>query len=152
LGIRAFNPDENPLNVPIVQLSLFSSDDPDQHFRLGEALSALRSDNIQLIFSGMAVHNLRDFSFRSPKPLGYAASFDKALKDAVTAPAVERQGKLAGLLEREDARKAHPSFEHLLPIYVGAGAAGGDAGDRIFTLVEGSVSWAQYRFGDVPAN
>jgi 4,5-DOPA dioxygenase extradiol len=151
---EAFDPDENPLNVPIVQLSLFSSDDPDQHFRLGQALSALRCDNIQLIVSGMAVHNLRDYSSSpgSPEPKGYAVSFDEALKDAAAASAVERQEKLADLLKREDVRDAHPSLEHLLPIYVGAGAAGGDAGERIFTLMEGSLSWAQYRFGDVSAN
>jgi 4,5-DOPA dioxygenase extradiol len=82
----------------------------------------------------------------------YAVSFDEALKDAATAPPVERQEKLANLLKRDDVKKAHPSLEHLLPIHVGAGAAGGDTGTRIFTLVEGSLSWAQYRFGDVPTN
>jgi 4,5-DOPA dioxygenase extradiol len=100
----------------------------------------------------MAVHNLRDFRFGSsrPGPVPYAISFDEALKDAATAPPAERQKKLADLLKREDARKAHPSFEHLLPIHVGAGAAGRDTGMRLFTLVEGSLSWAQYRFGNVP--
>lgn len=33
----AFNPDTNPLNVPIVQVSLFDTEDPGQHIRLGEA-------------------------------------------------------------------------------------------------------------------
>ncbi|KAH0559879.1 hypothetical protein GP486_003599 [Trichoglossum hirsutum] len=150
-GLEAFAPDENPLDVPIVQLSLFNSDDPDQHYRLGQALSTLRAEKVQIIVSGMAVHNLRDFRFGSnvPDPMPYAISFDEALKDAATAPPAERQVKLADLLKREDARKAHPSFEHLLPIHVGAGAAGVDAGTRLFTLVEGSLSWAQYRFGDV---
>lgn len=60
-----------------------------------------------------------------------------------------RQQAMAELLKRKDARQAHPSFEHLLPIHIGAGAAGEDLGKRLWTLEEGSMSWAQYRFGEV---
>ena len=56
---------------------------------------------------------------------------------------------MSALLERDDARKAHPSLEHILPIHIGAGAAGSDLGERLWTLPEGSLSWAQYRFGSV---
>ncbi|KAJ5787603.1 Extradiol ring-cleavage dioxygenase class III enzyme subunit B [Penicillium paradoxum] len=147
----AFEPESNPLNVPIVQVSLFDSEDPDQHYRLGQAVARLREDNILIIVSGMAVHNLRDlrFAFGNPTPMPYAVSFDKALKDAVTTAPAERQKAMADLLKRPDARKAHPSFEHLLPIHIGAGAAGEDMGKRTWTLPEGSMSWAQYRFGEV---
>ncbi|KAJ9489467.1 hypothetical protein VN97_g3808 [Penicillium thymicola] len=147
----AFEPDSNPLNVPIVQVSLFHSEDPDQHYRLGRAVASLREQNILIIVSGMAVHNLRDlrFAFGSSTPMPYAVSFDKALKDAVTTAPGERQKAMAELLKRPDARQAHPSFEHLLPIHIGAGAAGEDRGKRTWTLPEGSMSWAQYRFGEV---
>lgn len=99
----------------------------------------------------MAVHNLRDlrFTFSSNKPLPYAVSFDEALKEAVTATPDKRQKAMADLLKRPDARQAHPSFEHLLPIHIGAGAAGEDLGERTWTLPEGSMSWAQYRFGQI---
>jgi 4,5-DOPA dioxygenase extradiol len=102
----------------------------------------------------MAVHNLRDlrFSFGDPKPLPYTVTFDEALKEAVEQPPEKREMAMKQLLERADARKAHPSFDHLLPIHVGAGAAGGDVGRRLWTLKEGSMSWAQFRFGEVPAN
>lgn len=150
----AFNPDSNPLNVPIVQVSLFKTEDPMQHYRLGEAVSKLREENILIIVSGMAVHNLRDmrFTFGNPRPMPYTASFDEALKDAVTMLPAERAQAMTALLKRGDARQAHPSFEHLLPIHIGAGAAGDDVGERIWTLKEGSLSWAQYRFGEVGGN
>ena len=149
-----FDPETNPLNVPIVQISLFSSEDPDQHYNLGRAVSSLRSENIAIIVSGMAVHNLRDlrYTMGNATPLPYTSNFDEALKDAVTAAPEERQQKMAELTKRTDARQAHPSFEHLLPIYVGAGAAGENVGKRLWTLKEGCMSWAQYRFGDVEAN
>ncbi len=62
-----------------------------------------------------------------------------------------REKALADLLKRPDARLEHPTFDHLLPIYIGAGAAGEDVGERLWTLEEGSVSWAQFRFGEVVA-
>lgn len=137
--------------MPIVQVSLFNTEDPDQHYRLGQAVSHLREKNILIIVSGMAVHNLRDlrFTMGSSRPLPYAVSFDEALKEAVTADPADRQSAMAKLLQRPDARQAHPWFDHLLPIHVGAGAAGEDRGKRLWTLPEGSMSWAQYRFGEV---
>jgi aromatic ring-opening dioxygenase catalytic subunit (LigB family) len=57
----AFDPKKNPLNVPIVQVSLFNSEDVDQHYRMGQALESLRDEGILIIGAGMAVHNLHDF-------------------------------------------------------------------------------------------
>jgi 4,5-DOPA dioxygenase extradiol len=81
----AFNPESNPLNVPLVQVSLFDSDDADQHYRLGEAMQGLREEGIVVIVSGMAVHNLRDMwqAMQRPAPMPYSLSFDAALKEAV---------------------------------------------------------------------
>ncbi|KAI9838922.1 MAG: hypothetical protein M1819_004130 [Sarea resinae] len=149
----AFEPDANPLKVPIVQVSLFNSESPSAHYAVGRALASLRSEGILIITSGMAVHNLRDlrFTWGDPTPLPYTASFDEALRQAVETDPEEREGKMEALLKRGDARQAHPTFDHLLPIFVGAGAAGGDRGKRLWTLGEGSMSWAQYRFGNVGA-
>ena len=57
---------------------------------------------------------------------------------------------MAALLKRSDARSAHPSVEHILPLYVAAGAAGEDMGKRIWAMPETSTNWGQYRFGDAP--
>ena len=138
------------MNVPVVQVSLFDSEDPIQHYRLGQAVARLREESILIVVSGMAVHNLRDlrFTFGKPHPLPYTVSFDEALKDAVTTKPEEREKAMTELLKRPDARQAHPSFDHLLPIHIGAGAAGEDLGRRLWTMKEGSLSWAQYRFGE----
>jgi 4,5-DOPA dioxygenase extradiol len=81
----------------------------------------------------------------------YAFSFDEALKEAATAKPEERLAKMSSLMRRSDARKAHPTLEHILPMYVGTGAAGSDLGEQLWTLPEKSLSWAQYRFGKVEA-
>jgi 4,5-DOPA dioxygenase extradiol len=132
---------------------MYDSEDPHQHYALGRALGPLRSQGIQIITSGMAVHNLRDISFSmlSPHPLPYTETFDEALREAVeSSPVEDRESKMAALLKRDDARRAHLTFEHLLPLFVGAGAAGEDQGKRICTLLEKSLSWAMFRFGEVP--
>ena len=142
-----------------MQVSLLSEDDPDAHYRLGRAIAQLRQEQIQIICSGMAVHNLRDLgrTMADPKTiLPYTTTFDEALREAVTESSLssssssspdERQQKMAALVKRLDARSAHPTLEHLMPIYIAAGAAHDVAGERLWTHLEGSLSWAQYRFG-----
>ncbi|KAK4155146.1 Extradiol ring-cleavage dioxygenase, class III enzyme, subunit B [Chaetomidium leptoderma] len=149
----AFSPEENPLNCPLVQVSLFKNEDPDAHYRLGQAVAALRDENIVIIGTGMTVHNLRDMgsSWGNPKPLPYSVSFDKALKEAVEADPAVRQERMAAVTKRPDARQAHPWMDHLMPAYVAAGAAGEDKGVQTWTLHESSFAWGQYRFGKVPA-
>lgn len=156
LSLLAFHPTENPLSVPLVQVSLFHTENPDQHYRLGAAVSRLRDEGVVIIGAGMSVHNLRDLwadaiSDDPSKPRPYTVTFDEALREAVeTKDPDERQMRMAMVCGRPDARKAHPTMDHLMPVYVAAGAAGGDQGRRLWTLHEGSMGWAQYRFGNVP--
>lgn len=149
----AFDPETNPVGVPIVQVSLFDDErDAAKHIGLGRAVQRLREEGVLIVVSGMAVHNLRDRGFGSMmnEPQPYAVSFDEALKVAAeTESGEDRDQAMIDLLKRPDCRRAHPSLEHLLPMHVGTGAAGGDRGKQLWTMPEGSLSWAQYRWGDV---
>lgn len=82
-------------------------------------------------------------------PSSYTVTFEKALTKAMTANPEERQEKMAALLQRQDIRDAHPTFDHLLPTHIAAGAAGSDVGEKLWDLPEGGINWAQYRFGTV---
>ncbi|KAI7458818.1 aromatic ring-opening dioxygenase LigB subunit [Hortaea werneckii] len=166
-----FDPHTNPLSeeVPVVQVSLLGSEeDGEGHLRVGEVLRKFRDrgdegEGCVVVGSGMAVHNLRDLwsamamSRRMgeeegvTRPLGYTSAFDEALREAVEGSSgEERRKRMLALLKRGDLRQAHPSLEHLLPIFVAAGAAGEDEmGKRLWTLGEGSLSWAQFRFGEL---
>ncbi|CZT16839.1 related to aromatic ring-opening dioxygenase LigB subunit, putative [Ramularia collo-cygni] len=148
-----FDPKTNPLDIPIVQVSLFDYFKADLHFKLGKAIASLREEGVQIIVSGMAVHNLRDMGrmWGQPGALDYTLSFDEALREAVEQDPSSREEAMTQLLSRPDFKKAHPSADHLMPIYVGAGAASDEKATRIFTLPEGSMSWAQFRFGEVGA-
>lgn len=143
--------------IPVVQVSLLADErDAAGHIALGRAVEGLREQGVCVVVSGMAVHNLRDFMRSGGRSgaggLPYAESFDGALREAVeTEPGKERDAAMVGLLKRPDARLAHPTFEHLLPAHIGVGAAGSDQGKQLWTLPEGSMSWAQYRWGEVEA-
>ena len=151
-----FNPEKNAVDVPIVQVSLFNDHtDAAAHIKLGRAVEKLREENILIICSGMSVHNLHHLmrlGRGSDRTMPYAVTFDEALKVATeTKPGEQRDENMIGLLKRQDARQAHPTFEHLLPIHIAVGAAGSDQGTQLWTLPEGSMAWAQYRFGEVEA-
>lgn len=145
-----FDPKTNPLTVPIVQVSLFDDDtDAAAHIRLGRAVQKLRDDNILIVASGMSVHNLRHLMLArgTGQAMPYSVTFDEALKEAVeTEPGDARDEKMVKLLKRPDARQAHPTFEHLLPIHIAVGAAGQDPGKQLWTMADGSLAWAQYKF------
>jgi len=141
-------------DVPIVQVSLFEDDtDAEAHIKLGRAVSKLREEGVLIVASGMAVHNLRHWMMMGTgRTMPYAVSFDAALKEAVEAtPGAGRDKAMVALLERPDARQAHPTFEHLIPVHVALGAAGDDQGSQLWTMPEGSMSWAQFRFGELEA-
>jgi aromatic ring-opening dioxygenase catalytic subunit (LigB family) len=111
--------------VPTVQLSLKHGLDPSEHLAMGRALAPLRDEGVFVIGSGMTYHNLRAFG---PAAAPVSESFDAWLRDAATREAEDRDRRLTQWSQAPAARLAHPREEHLLPLMVAAGAAGGDRG------------------------
>ncbi|KAJ5249172.1 hypothetical protein N7468_000623 [Penicillium chermesinum] len=143
--LAAFNPKSNPLNVPIVQVSLYGSEDHEKHYCLGQALGSLREEEVLIIGAGMVVHNLLDYRATrgAGKSMPCASTFDGKLKDAVISSPTERRAKMIALMRQSEARRAHPTAEHIHPPFVVAGAAGSDTGVRLWIYPEASLNWAQ---------
>jgi len=120
-------------DVPIVQLSLHHSLDAAIHLQIGRALAPLRDAGVLIVGSGMSYHNLREMFQDAPRFNEPAEQFDAWLTAAVTEPDMaERERKLASWQQAPGAMRCHPRPEHLLPLMVAAGAAGGDVGWRTF--------------------
>jgi aromatic ring-opening dioxygenase catalytic subunit (LigB family) len=111
--------------VPTVQLSLKSGLDPEEHLAMGRALAPLRDEGVFLVGSGMTYHNLRAFG---PQAAPVSRAFDDWLRETSTLDPGERDRRLAQWVRAPSARLAHPREEHLVPLMVVAGAAGGDRG------------------------
>ena len=109
-------------DVPVTQLSIQSHLSPVHHYRLGEALRPLLDEDVLVIGSGSLTHNLREFRARSGRVEPYVRAFQDWMKHSIEAKDV------AAVLDYRrlapDAVRAHPTDEHLLPLFVAMGAAG----------------------------
>lgn len=134
-------------DIPVAQLSLVRGGSAREHFDIGLALAPLREEGVLIIGSGSAVHNLRMLAPEGTPPPPWAMAFDDWLTGAL-----ERRD-LADLCAFPDrppqARMAHPTAEHLLPLFVALGA--GWAANRSSLLHRswsyGSLSMTAYAFG-----
>ena len=134
-------------DIPIIELSMKNSLDPKAHFDLGRALAPLRSEGVLIVGSGLSYHNLRQIPDRN----GVSEEFDTWLTAAVCDPdASSRHEKLTHWEKAPQARRAHPREDHLIPLLVAAGAAGDDAGQRVYS--ERMPGWnlraSSFKFGD----
>ena len=131
-------------DIPIVQLSLLHGLDPAMHLRAGQALASLRDQGVLIVGSGMSYHNLRGFG---PDYTVASRQFDRWLSQTISAGREQRNRRLLDWQQAPDALTAHPRAEHLLPLMVAAGAAGEDAGIKIFEDGIPDVTVSAFRFG-----
>jgi aromatic ring-opening dioxygenase catalytic subunit (LigB family) len=133
-------------DVPVVMLSMKSTYDPEEHIRVGQALSPLRNDGVLIMGSGMTYHNMSGFGRNGAA--GVAETFLKFLGSAIAEPDWRvRNERLAKWESAAGARLAHPREDHLIPLMVVAGAAGEDAGREAFVDRAFNVPTASYEFG-----
>ena len=94
------------------------------HARLGEALAPLRDDGVLLIGSGGFVHNLGDLDWQASEAARapWATVFADWMRERLLAD--DRAALLDWAKQAPHARQAHPTPEHLLPLFVALGAGG----------------------------
>jgi aromatic ring-opening dioxygenase catalytic subunit (LigB family) len=104
-------------NIPVVQLSLLRSLDPEKHIALGQAIASLREQGILIIGSGMSFHE-RDGSYE------HSAQFDDWLTETlVHTHSQKAMQRLVNWASAPAARDCHRREDHLLPMHVCFGAA-----------------------------
>ena len=135
-------------DVPVTQLSVQPLLGTEHHYRMGRALAPLRKEGVLILATGSATHNLVKIG-RGEVPPAWAKEFDEWLFRKIS------EGALDELLDYRrlapHAAVAHPTEEHLLPLFVALGAGSGDAQARVRSLHRGwtwgSLSMAAYGFG-----
>ena len=111
-------------DIPVIQLSVQPGMSAAHHFAMGQALAPLCQEDVLVLGSGSATHNLRDVRWDEPSapPPTYVATFDAWLTDSVLNARAEalcdyaRQGPFA--------LQNHPTPEHFLPLLVALGMGG----------------------------
>lgn len=136
-------------DIPVIMVSLKRELDAAEHVRFGKALAPLRDEGILIIGSGMSYHNMRQFSTAAQEHVDQAKRFDTWLTKAVAITDPEARGdELARWVDNPDARACHvPDHDHLVPLFVAAGAAGPDAGRQVFRGEVLGKPYSGYRFG-----
>ena len=139
-------------DIPVVPLSVQSHLGPTHALRVGQALACLAQERILFVGSGNITHNLRDLmrlrSPGNPSP-ATAPEYVQGFADWVHTRMLD--GDLAGLLayrQNPDGQRAHPSEEHLLPLFSAWGAAGAKAQPEAFFrgISDGVIAMDGYRF------
>lgn len=138
-------------DVPVAQLSIQPRLDPQHHLSVGRALAPLRREGVLLLATGSVTHNLSALAPGGDPP-SWAREFDEWLFKKI---AEGRQGELLDYRRlAPHARLAHPTDEHLLPLFVAMGAGSDAEGAWVGRSLHrgwtvGSLSMAAYGFGSV---
>jgi 4,5-DOPA dioxygenase extradiol len=109
--------------LPVIQVSLPRPRTPRGVFRLGNALAALRQEDMLLMASGGVVHNLGRLDWSGdPAPESWATAFEAWVDEGVRDMDIPRLLETAG--QAPFYREAVPTSEHFDPLYFALGAAG----------------------------
>ncbi|NDC40493.1 MAG: 4,5-DOPA dioxygenase extradiol [Chitinophagia bacterium] len=104
-------------DIPVIQLSIVYNKPLDYHWQIGEQLKQLRNRGVLILGSGNIVHNLGMIDFQNTGiRYGWAEEFDARFKkwiDENDRKSMLQYQQIMGAL----ATKAHPSNDHLLPLY-----------------------------------
>lgn len=113
-------------DIPVTQVSINPHKSPLYHWRLGRALAGLRAKGVLVMGSGSMTHNLQDFRALRADSACPAVDYAEAFTEWVAG--VLAAGDLDALLgyrqNAPEAVRAHPTDEHLLPLFTALGAAG----------------------------
>ena len=129
IPLRQMFPDAD---VPVVPLSVQSHLGPQHAYRVGEALAGLAQQGILVLASGNITHNLRDLMVLRTQG-GAMPDYVQTFADWIHTHMTARD--VPGLLayrQQTAGQRAHPSDEHLLPLFTALGAAGADAQPQAF--------------------
>lgn len=110
-------------DVPVIPLSIQSHGGPQQAYALGRALAPLTAQGFLVIASGNVTHNLRDYQMaarNNGQTPAYVREFTDWLAERLQAGAVD--ALLDYRRQAPGGVQAHPSEEHLLPLFVALGA------------------------------
>lgn len=125
-------------DIPVTQISVQSRESTQHHYLIGQALRELREDNVLILGSGNATHNLREMMSDGAESPDWVTAFAIWLRQKIA------DGDTGELLDYRNsapfAAKNHPTEEHFLPLFAALGAGTpGVAGRMIHTSMSYSV-------------
>lgn len=111
-------------DIPVLPLAVDPRGEATGHLRIGRALAPLRDEGVLLVGSGGFVHNLGELDWQHRD--GPATPWARAFADWMHARllAGDTDALLDWRARAPHAHRAHPSTEHLMPLFFALGAGG----------------------------
>jgi 4,5-DOPA dioxygenase extradiol len=138
-------------DVPILQLSLASGMTPRGLYALGRKLGVLADRGYLVMGTGGVTHNLAELDPRpDAPPPDWAREFDAWIANVLAD--AENEQLLSYRANAPSARRAHPTSEHIDPLFIVAGAASlyeNAVGFPVRGFVHGTLSRRCIQFGRV---
>lgn len=136
-------------DIPVVPLSVNPMGDAAHHLAVGQALGGLRDEGVLVIGSGGFVHNLGDLDWQhadGPMP-PWASEFADWMRQRLASHDID--ALLDWQRQAPHAGHAHPTVEHLMPLFVALGAGGDTATVRTLHQSHefGSLALDAFAFG-----
>lgn len=135
-------------DIPVIQISMPYPKDPSWYFRVGEVLRPLVDSGMLLIGSGGMTHNLGDYrgQSRNIEPFPYVGPFAEWFFDHLS------HWDLEALFDYRrrapEAERAHPSDDHLMPLFFALGASPHGVARRFHQdVTHGILAMDSYQFG-----
>lgn len=131
-------------DIPVICMSLDYRASPEYLFHLGEQLAILREQGILIVASGNIVHNLSAIDWSGKAQYPWAVEFDSRIANGIESG--KNSKEYMDILEFRSwwdiARLAHPSYDHLIPLFPLLGAVRSDDSVRFLTpdIAMGSLS------------
>jgi len=138
--------------VPVVQLSIDMTREPQWHYDIGKALQPLRDQGVLIIGSGNVVHNLRQIDFQNESAVfPWAKTFNDHVHECIQLrnhqPLIDYTQGDSTL--RHCALLSVPTPDHYYPLLYVLGAS--DANDAIEIVLDkvvlGSISMLSVKLG-----
>lgn len=138
-------------NIPVIQLSIDYTEEPEYHFNLAKKLNTLRHKGILIIGSGNIVHNLGLVDFQNMNTNDYGYDWAKEAKATINAHLLN--GNFKPLMQYKKLSKALqlavPTPEHYLPLIYTLGLKDEKENLSLFNdkCLAGSLSMTSVKIG-----
>ena len=146
--VRHMYPDAN---IPVLQLSIDYTKEPQYHYDLARELYALRKKGVLIIGSGNMVHNLRMIAFDKMHEPEYGYDWAKNINEKFKSLIAEgdHQPLIRYSTLGKEALLAIPTPEHYLPLLYTLGLKGSKDGVSFFNdkAMAGSLTMTSVRLG-----
>lgn len=135
--------------IPCIQISLAASLDAAEHVRIGQALGALKNENLLILGSGFSFHNMQAFMSKNDDSIDqHNQEFEIWLAQTCSDQSLSEKERETRLVEWElapHARYCHPREEHLLPLQVCYGVGQSTATtvfqDKVAGFIASAYQW-----------